>query len=253
MSGHRPSRPAGSSPLDDVVGWFHGWLGKRRESLGRGDASPGGLVLPSVDDAKSLLRRGAEAIRPETFDRALRTVLSGGEGAADLPADADVDSITVPADFRALGDNLDWSRPPENVMRRPILCAWLERWYRETDMETIGGVGEYVRRPWVRAGIGAVACHLNANTTRGGVAEYLELARQEGPRLPWFVVPSRRGIINEVAVGRNQVRIRGFHLFTDSVFKQSGRIGGARPADERNGRGNGRDAGSMSLSSSFWK
>lgn len=252
MSGHRPSRSAGSSPLDDVVGWFHGWLGKRRESLGRGDASAGGRSLRSVDEAKSLLRRGAEAIRPEAFDRALRTVLNGND-AVDLPADADVDSITVPADLRELGDRLDWSRPPDNVMRRRILCAWLERWYRETDMETIGGVGEYVRRPWVRVGIGAVSCHLNANTTRAGVADYLALARDEGPKLPWFVVPSRRGIINEVAVGRRQVRIRGFHLFTDSVFRQSGRIGGARPTEERNGRTNGRGSGSMSLTSSYWK
>ena len=67
----------------------------------------------------------------------------------------------------------------------------------------------------------------------------LDVVLQEGEQLPWWVLPGRRGVINEVAVGKDRVRLRGFYLYTDSIFNTSGRIGGARPGEKR-GRGNGK-------------
>jgi len=238
VNGHRPSRQGGGSPLD-VVGWFNGWLGRRRNSLR--NAAPRLQVRtpnPIRDETRDLFRRGVDAVSSDVFDRAFRRVVGGTENdadyeieAVDLPVDAEAFSQTVPGDLTAPPPSDDWLTEPTDVFRRGVLFQWLDRWYRETNMDTIGGVGEFVRRPWIRASIGAVSCHLNANTTRAGVARYLELARSEGEKLPWFVVSGRGGLINEVAVGREQVRIRGFHLFTDSVFRHSGRIGGARPGE----------------------
>jgi len=212
-----------------VVSWFHGWLGLRRQSIQSGAAR----VAPeqrsgATDSALDLLRRGVGAMSSDVFDRAFRSAVTGGDGArpgcglapASIPADA---------------PPVDWTRAPGHLLRREALYHWLERWYAETDLETLGGVGEYARRPWLRVGIGAVQCHLNANTSRAGVADYLALARAEGPRLPWAVVTGRSGVINEIAVGADRVRIRGFQLFTDSVFRQPGLIGGAREETRRRG------------------
>lgn len=238
MTGHDPMRRGGSSPLD-VVGWFNDWLGRRRESLRSGGPRsplPPGRVETVVAETRAILERSAGAISSGVFDRVVRNAVTVDERvrttAIDLPLDADVDSQTGPGDLVEPASSYDWYSPPTHILRRRTLFNWLERWHRETSWDTLGDVGEFVRRPWLKVGIGAVTCHLNANTTRAGVAEYLAIVADEGPKLPWFVVSGRGRLINEVAVGRAQVRIRGFHLYTDSVFKQSGRIGGARPRNE---------------------
>ncbi len=240
MNGHRPLDDRDRSTPGDVVGWFNAWLGRRRDALrgGQSRAVPG-IGRPRGDphgagrgsalaETRALLSRGGAAIRSEVFDRAFRSLVSGGDG-GDSPAAAAVDSRapSAPTDVRGAVP-YPWQPRPLHVMRRQELCLWLERWYRESDARTIGDVGTYARRPWLKLGIGAVNCHLNANTNRAGVEAYLALVRNEGVRLPWFVVPCHTGRINQVAVGRERLRLRGFHVFTDSVFTCSGLIGGAR-------------------------
>ena len=251
MNGHDPMRRGGSSPRD-VVGWFNDWLGRRRESLRSGGPRspvPPGRVESVMDETRAILERSAGAISSGVFDRVIRNAVTIDDrvrsAAIDLPLDADVDSMTGPGDLVDPASTYDWHSPPTHLLRRTTLFNWLQRWHGDTRWETLGNVGEFVRRPWLKVGIGAVSCHLNANSTRAGVAEYLALVAEQGPKLPWFVVSGRGGLINEVAVGREQVRIRGFHLYTDSVFRQSGRIGGARPRNQENPRSNGRRSADM--------
>jgi hypothetical protein len=213
LTAGRRARPGGTSPLDDVVHWFQDWLGRRRDSLRHGGSLPRAPLRPDVRRAtRSVLGRGSDRVSSASFDRAFKAIVAAG----------DTDE----------SDPVDWSSPPRETMSRTRLHTWLQRWYHETTMETIGGVGEFVRRPWVRVEIGAVRCHLNANTTREGVAEYLALAAEDGSDLRWHVVPGRSGAINVVAVGRGRTRVRGLHLFTDSVFERPGCLGGTRRASE---------------------
>ena len=231
MKGQRPARRGGEGPLDDVVSWFQSWLGRRRESLGRGGVLPRAELSPSVhDSAFDALRRGVGAVSSDVFDRAFRAVV-----AADEPIARPGDGLRpLPAQEGA--PPVDWAKPPRHALRREALYHWLERWYADTDLDTLGGVADVARRPWLRIRIGATQCHLNANTSRAGIADYLALARAEGPRLDWYVVTGRSGVINEVALGRQRARIRGFQLYTDSVFRHSGVIGGARDEPNRSSR-----------------
>lgn len=224
------------SLLDDAVGWFQGWLGRRRESLreGVGRSTPP-LAGPSYQEARALLASRLAMVSPEQFDGAFRRVVEGEPRdnipRVDLPDDSDLESQTVPIDPAAEGAPFAWDDPPQHLLRRDELARWLERWVRGTDMRTLGDPERHGRRPWLRVGVGSVKCHLNADTTRAGVETYLELVRREGERLPWYVVPGRSRLINEIAVGRERVRISGFQLYTDSVFRQTGRLGGARAGE----------------------
>lgn len=92
----------------------------------------------------------------------------------------------------------------------------LLRWWLETTSEpTIGDLGSYSGRPWLRVRAGSTLCHLNADTSRAGVQRFLELVREHGGDLEWRVVANQRGKVNRVAFGPAAERVKKFYLYTD--------------------------------------
>jgi len=90
----------------------------------------------------------------------------------------------------------------------------LSRWLRETGEPTIGDVGAYGGRPWLRVNARGHGFHLNADSTRTGVEAFLG----RGDRTTWSVVANRRGRVNKVVIDGQP--IPGFFLYLDGVAEE---------------------------------
>lgn len=95
------------------------------------------------------------------------------------------------------------------------LVDWLESWVCMGDDPTIGDVGRYGGKSWLRIMLGSTGCHLNADTTRAGVLEYLGRAHRAGADLKWLVVANNRGVVNKVVPDDGGPAIKGFYLYLD--------------------------------------
>ena len=78
---------------------------------------------------------------------------------------------------------------------RAAFEARLRRWYELTDDARVGDDSSFGGTPWVWIQNGARRFHLNADTTREGVGEYLAMLTRE-PELQWTVVRGRAGRLN---------------------------------------------------------
>lgn len=89
----------------------------------------------------------------------------------------------------------------------------LRAWHANTDEQTIGQTGTYGRQAWLWVDLGGREFHLNADTKRRGVEEYLQRVARNGVDQPWHVVPNRNGLINRVAPGGPDP-IPGLYLYS---------------------------------------
>lgn len=98
------------------------------------------------------------------------------------------------------------------------LLRW---WLDETPFTIIGDEASFGGKPWVHVVVGGEKCHLNADTSRAGVAAYLQLLDRSGGRLAWHVVPNSHGRVNKVVFGDDQTPVPHFYLYTDNEQPRS--------------------------------
>lgn len=99
------------------------------------------------------------------------------------------------------------------VTGKQELVALLQRW-AETNEKTIGDVGSFGGRPWVRIKLGSVEVVLNADTKRAAVLEYLAYAKTNGADSPWSVIPNRSGTLNKVIFRQDGAATPGWYAYT---------------------------------------
>lgn len=97
-------------------------------------------------------------------------------------------------------------------MSRNQFDQWLKEWYENTTERTVGEYGNYGQRPHIFVSNNNRIFHLNADTKRLGVEEYLHLLAIE-TNIIWNIIPNRNGVFNKVAFGREKKVIPGFYLY----------------------------------------
>lgn len=103
--------------------------------------------------------------------------------------------------------------PRDNAVGKPEFHRILRDWYVNTSELTIGDTGKFGGKPWIYIHGESGTYHLNADTKRAGVAEYLALATEFGDQLEWSLRESQRGKMTRVEYGPQSQKIRGFYLY----------------------------------------
>lgn len=107
-------------------------------------------------------------------------------------------------------------------MERVERDAWITKsefhrrmaeWHRNTDDAVVGDPAVSGLTGWVWVRDGHLLAKLDADTTRAGVAAYLELLNARRGELSWSVVESARGQTTKIAFGKDQQVIPGFYLY----------------------------------------
>jgi hypothetical protein len=96
------------------------------------------------------------------------------------------------------------NRSAEPVSRSEF-DAILQTWYQGTEEDTVGGSVRYGGTPWLWVRYKGDLFHLNADTSRAGVREYLRLISSHTD-LPWTVVEGRSGRRTKVLFGSDYWR-----------------------------------------------
>ncbi|MFC8190800.1 hypothetical protein ACFUMH_03940 [Cellulomonas sp. NPDC057328] len=94
------------------------------------------------------------------------------------------------------------------------LVRLLQRWTQETTEATVSG-GTSTHRAYLTAVVGGVECVLAGDTTRAGVAAFLDRMDR---RSSLWVVPSRTGRPCRVAFGEPAEVLDGFFLYTEQPY-----------------------------------
>ena len=80
---------------------------------------------------------------------------------------------------------------------RHEMVVAIQRWFDETDDETIGDVERFARAPWINFDSPAGPIDLNADTSRRAIGRMLKQVRSR-PHEPWHVIENQRGKVNKV-------------------------------------------------------
>ncbi|HXG85140.1 MAG TPA: hypothetical protein VNI84_14060 [Pyrinomonadaceae bacterium] len=93
----------------------------------------------------------------------------------------------------------------------------LKDWFENSTEERIGDPNVRGQLAWIWVSDEAKKYHLNADTKRVAVKEYLELVKQLGNDIEWQIVLNNRGKLNKVAFGSNKQSIKGFYFYVLST------------------------------------
>ncbi len=94
------------------------------------------------------------------------------------------------------------------------LLELLKDWLDESDVPTIGKVGDFGGSPCIFISFdNNLTAVLNADTSRAAVGEYIAYARRRGANAPWSVKPNRRGRINKLTFRRNGAETPGWYCY----------------------------------------
>ena len=105
----------------------------------------------------------------------------------------------------------------------------LRKWHDQTDERVIGPSAPRGQTAWLWAEVGGDRLHLNADTERTGVSEYLEFADRYGEELAWHVRANQNGTkINKICFGPNETVIPGFYLYLQTPWNAEGTIGDSK-------------------------
>ncbi len=103
-------------------------------------------------------------------------------------------------------------RKDEAITRAEFDSA-LKAWFDGANPgEWVGDRGGRGQAPWIFVRDLGRVFHLNADSNREGVREYLGMLTTS-PNLEWTVVLNRNGTPNKVAFGPDQRTISGFYLY----------------------------------------
>lgn len=92
------------------------------------------------------------------------------------------------------------------------LVEVLSGWLRDSGASTIGEVGTFGGRPWLRVDVGGHEVVLNADTKRVAVEVFVRDNLSE-PNRPWRVVANRGGRINKVLPGPDPELLPGWYAY----------------------------------------
>jgi hypothetical protein len=105
---------------------------------------------------------------------------------------------------------------PQVRSAEPLTRAEFERqlkaWLTESNEAHVGEFIGYGGKPWLWVRQGSGIYHLNADTKRAGVEEYVRMVSRE-PSLGWTVTPGRAGKMTKVVFGQRMVAIPGFYFY----------------------------------------
>jgi hypothetical protein len=103
------------------------------------------------------------------------------------------------------------------------LVEVLANWLTESRSVTIGDVGTYGGKPWLRIEMNGHEVVLNADTTRAAVQEFVR-SNAPDPDRPWQVVVNRRGRINKVLPGPGNVPLPGWYAYLTHPLTTTGTL-----------------------------
>ena len=90
----------------------------------------------------------------------------------------------------------------------------LEKWISEPDRETvIGEPSTFGGKALIWIDVDGQRFQLNGDSRDAGVQTFLDLARRDGPEMPWHVVANTRNAVNKVAFGQPPKPIQYFYLY----------------------------------------
>ena len=101
--------------------------------------------------------------------------------------------------------------PTEAYSNHADLIELLKKWLDTTTEETIGYVGSYGGKPWVRVQTDEGDFVVNADTTRAGVRRFVDLHEQGES---WQRIPNSRGVLNKVTNEPTRRPIRGLYMYS---------------------------------------
>lgn len=101
----------------------------------------------------------------------------------------------------------------ESAVRREEFHALLRSWLEESFSPSIGDPESHAGPAWLWVRHGGDRYYLASDSTREGVARYLELVGESGGDPVWSTVTSVPGVRDRVAVGSPGETIQGFEFF----------------------------------------
>ena len=103
------------------------------------------------------------------------------------------------------------------------LVEVLANWLTESRSVTIGDVGTFGGKRWLRIEMNGHEVVLNADTTRGAVQEFVR-SNAADPERPWSVVANRRGRFNKVLSGPGNEPLPGWYAYLTHPLTTTGTI-----------------------------
>lgn len=85
------------------------------------------------------------------------------------------------------------------VSSKTELATILTDWLSDSSAKTIGDVGTFGRKPWIRLNLDGIKLVLNSDTKRHAVMEYVDHAGRVGVESPWTMIANRNGTVNKGA------------------------------------------------------
>ncbi|MGY5045795.1 hypothetical protein ACWDE0_09075 [Streptomyces sp. 900105755] len=103
----------------------------------------------------------------------------------------------------------------------------LAQWVGDSERQTIGDVGSFGGKPWLKIEYQGGQCfHLNADTKRAAVLSFLKAAAEAGgaDSLAWRVVANRGRTqqVNKVVYGDQEDRLKGWYGYTPTALSAPG-------------------------------
>ena len=99
-----------------------------------------------------------------------------------------------------------------NPMTKDQFNEWLRTWCSTSSDKTISDYEDYGQSTYLYIQEDGNLYHLNADTKREAVEEYLKLL-DSNKDLLWTIVPNRKLRLNKVAFGENKKILKGFYLY----------------------------------------
>lgn len=99
------------------------------------------------------------------------------------------------------------------VASKSELAELLRNWLG-TGEKTIGNVGAFGGKPWIRVNLPAAEVVLNADTKRSAVQAFVDHTRDNGPESQWRVIPNARGTVNKVVFSIDGSPTEGWYAYT---------------------------------------
>ena len=103
--------------------------------------------------------------------------------------------------------------PRSNPLNRTQFHETLRNWLVDSDEIRIGDPSLPGVTAWIYVSHAGHLFHLNADTPRRAIADYMALVARDGEALEWTVVKNSRGKENAVAFGASLERIKSLYLY----------------------------------------
>ena len=101
----------------------------------------------------------------------------------------------------------------ESAVRREEFHSLLRSWLEESFSSNVGDPESHAGPAWLWVRHGGKRYYLRSDSTRAGVARYIQMADESGGDPVWSTVASVPGVRDRVTVGSSGETIQGFEFF----------------------------------------